>query len=156
MTEVVSIKEFLQTGCFGNLYFGQPENEIFAMLGTPDYAGGITNKNKRPALFSYGDVELYVDNETRLLTCINLNYLSFWQRKYPVGGKNLQINAWALTAGLELDDLIHYLQQEEIRFCEVDPINPETRQLLISSTISLVFNDIGTDYSGLCKLWAGN
>ena len=158
MAYLVKLKELLQTGRLGEIYLGQLENEVFNILGTPDYAHAGTRNSRRLSLFSYGELEFYFDDSSRNLTLINLNFLSFWQREIPSGGERLQIDPWVLKAGLGPEDLIKYLNQEAIYYCDVEPINFNTRQLLVNKTTTLIFNDVTEESGervGLCKVFAG-
>lgn len=158
MAYLVNLKALLQTGRLGEIYLGQLEREVFNILGTPDFAHAGTRKLRRPSLFSYGDLEFYFEDSSRQLSLINLNFLSFWQREIPSGGEKLQIEPWVLKAGLAPEGLIKYLNQEAINFCDVEPINIDTRQLLINKMTTLIFNNMTKecgDYSGLCKLSVG-
>ena len=158
MAYLVNLKELLQVGRLGEIYPGQLESEVFNILGAPDYAHAVTGKLRRPSLFSYGDLEFYFDDSSRKLTLINLNFLSFWQREIPSGGDKIQIDPWQLKAGLAPEVLIKFLDDEAINFCDVAPINFDTRQLLINKTTTLIFNNVTEDsrnHSGLCKLSVG-
>ena len=145
-----NLKELLQAGRLGKIHLGQAQDEFFEILGTADYA--------HSSLVSYGDIEFYFEDTFRRLKLINLNFLSFWQQKIPSGGKNLHLDPWVLKAGLDPEDLIKYLNQEAINFCDVEPVNFGTRQLSINKNTTVIFNNAieeAGDHIGLCKLSVG-
>lgn len=154
MEENVSLKEFLRTGRLGRISLGMHENEVTAIIGKSDSLGVTSRKYPRPSLWVYGDIELIYEYDTRLLTLILIN---FWEPKPPSGG-TIDLDPWIIKGGLQPDELIPLLEQEGITYCEVKPLNSETKQLLVSSVITLIFNnniDEWSGWEGLCKLYAG-
>jgi hypothetical protein len=81
--------------------------------------------------------------------------INFWEQKHPSGAASIQLDPWIIEGGLTLDELIHRLDEEGIDYCEVEPINPGTKQLLVNSAITMIFGadpDEWTGRTGLCKL----
>jgi hypothetical protein len=155
MTEKVSLKEFLRTGQLGRVCLGMHENEVLSILGKADAFGGSTRKYRKPSLFVYGDVELIYQYNTRLLTTIVIN---LWEPRLPSGVGRIELDAWIIKGGLQAEALIVLLDEEGIPWCDVQPINFETRQIVVSSIVTLIFNhNIGEwqGWEGLCKLYAG-
>ncbi len=152
MAETVNLKGFLRTLKLGRIHLGQGANDVAAILGKPDYVGGASRKYRLPAIWKYGDVELLFDYRTRQ---INMVVINFWEQKHPSGGASIQLDPWIIKGGLRLDELIRRLGEEGIDYCEVEPMDPGTRQLLVNSAITMIFNDDPDEWMGLpglCKI----
>jgi len=141
----VNLKEFLQTHKLGEIHLGQREHDVAAILGEPDCVGGTSRKYRRPSIWKYGDIELFFDYQMRQISLISIN---FWEDRYPSGGASIQLDPWIIRGGLRPDELILQLNKEGIDFCDVEPINPETRQLLVNSAITMIFNNDHVEYMG--------
>jgi hypothetical protein len=155
MIEKVSLKEFLRSGQLGRISLGMHEDEVISILGKADAYGGSTRKYPEPSLFVYGDIELFYQYDTRLLTTIVIN---FWEPRPPVGVGSIELAPWVIKGGLQAEELIAFLQEEGIPWCDVEPINFETRQIVAGSVVTLIFNNNIDEWKGsegLCKLYAG-
>jgi hypothetical protein len=156
MTETVLLKEFLRTGQLGRVCLGMSEHEVTAMIGRSDASGGTFRKYPKPSLFEYGDIELFYDYNSRLL---NLIVINFWEPRFPSGGSTIDLHPWIIKGGLQAEELICQLEREGIPYSEVEPINYETRQLLVNSAVTMIFNNNIEEWQGwegLCKLYAGH
>jgi hypothetical protein len=154
MAEAASLKHFLRTRELGGIRLGMREDEVAAILGTPDAVGGTSRKYLKPSLWKYGDVELFFDRQTRRLGLIVIN---FWGPKVPSGGNAIHLDPWVIRGGLTLSRLIPSLDQEGIEYHETEPINFGTRQLSVGSSVTMIFNDDEEefpDWLGLCKISA--
>ena len=154
MAEKVSLKEFLRTLKLGKIHLGMHEDDVTAILGKPDFLGGSTRKYRKPSLWAYGNIELIYDYDTRLLDLILIN---FWGPQYPSGGTAIELDPWVIRGGLQPGELIPLLDEEGINHLDVEPINPGTRQMLVNSAITMIFNNETDTYTGeigLCKLYA--
>ena len=152
MAETVNLEDFLRTLKLGRIHLGQGASDVAAILGKPDYVGGASRKYRLPAIWKYGDIEFLFDYRTRQ---INMVVINFWERKHPSGGASIQLDPWIIKGGLRLDELIRRLGEEGIDYCEVEPMDPGTRQLLVNSAITMIFNDDPDEWMGLpglCKL----
>jgi hypothetical protein len=152
MAETVNLKDFLRTLKLGRIHLGQHADDVVAILGEPDCVGGASRKHRRPPIWKYGDVELLFDYRTRQ---INMVVINFREQKHPSGAASIQLDPWIIKGGLTLDELIRRLGEEGIDYCEVEPINPGTKQLLVNSAITMIFGadpDEWTGRPGLCKL----
>jgi hypothetical protein len=158
MAEIANLKDFLRTLKLGRVHLGQHAGAVTAILGEPDCVGGDSRKHRWPPIWKYGDIELLFDYRTRQ---VNMVVITFWEQKRPIGGASIQLDPWIIKGGLQLDELIHQLDKEGIDYCEVEPINPGTRQLLVNSAITMIFDNVPEEnndpdewmnFSGLCKL----
>jgi hypothetical protein len=155
MTERINLKDFLRTIKLGSIHLGQHENNLAAILCKPDYMGGTSRKYRQPSLWKYGDIELFFDYKTRKISSIVIN---FWKPEYPSGGGAIQLDPWVIRGGLQPEALQLQLDKEGIVYREVEPINYETRQLLVNSAITMIFNNDIEEWAGrvgLCKIYAG-
>lgn len=155
MAQPANLKEFLQTLKLGEIHLDQHEDEVASILGKPDYVGGTSREYRRPSLWKYGDIEMYLDHETREVNSIVIN---LWKPEYPNGGYAIQLDPWIIKGGLRPDEFMRQLDKNGIDYCEVEPINYETRQLLVSSAITMIFNNDIKEWEGwvgLCKLYVG-
>jgi hypothetical protein len=151
MAATVNLKDFLRTLELGRIHLGQSANDVVAILGEPDCVGGESRKHRWPPIWKYGDIELLFDYRTMQ---IDLIVISFWKQDYPSGGAAIQLDPWIIKGGLGIDELITQLDKESIDYCEVEPINPGTRQLLVNSSITTIFDNNPDDsgFAGLRKL----
>ena len=138
MAEIVNMKDFLRTLKLGRIHLGQSANDVVAILGEPDCVGGASRKHRWPPIWKYGDLELLFDYRTRQ---INFIVIDFWKPEYPSGGAAIQLDPWIIKGALEIDELIPQLDKEGIGYREVEPINPGTRELLVNSAITMIFNN---------------
>jgi len=145
MAETVNLKEFLRTLTLGRIHLGQRANDVAAILGEPDCVGGDSRSQRWPPIWKYGDIELLFDYRTRQ---INMVVINFWEQKHPSGAASLQLDPWIIKGGLRLDELIPQLDKEGIEYCEVESINPGTRQLLVNSVITMIFNEDPDEWMG--------
>ena len=154
MAESVSLKHFLRTLELGRIRLGMRDHEVAAILGKPDAVGGVSNKYQNPSLWKYGDVEFCFNQQTRELSLI---VITFWEPGFPSGGSAIQLDPWLIKGGLKLNELCRSLKSEGIEYREVEPINFGTRELLVNSSISMIFNEDEKEFpdrTGLCKLCA--
>jgi hypothetical protein len=143
MAERVNLKDVLRTLELGRIHLLQRSDDVVAILGKPDCVGGASRKHCWPAIWKYGDIELLFDYRTREIEMILIN---FWDSTtYPSGGAAIQLDPWIIKGGLGLDELIPQLDKEGIDYCEVEPPNPGTRHLLVSSAITMIFNNDPSD-----------
>jgi hypothetical protein len=153
MAEIANLKDFLRTLKLGRVHLGQHAGAVTAILGEPDCVGGASRKHRWPPIWKYGDIELHFDYRKRQIIMVVIN---FREQKHPSGGASIQLDPWIIKGGLRLDELIRQLDKEGIDYCEVEPINPGTRQLLVNSAITLIFNNDPPDEwmgeAGLRKL----
>ena len=155
MAETASLRHFLRTGELAGIHLGLHEDEVAELLGKPDAVGGTSRKYRKPSLWKYGDIELVFDRQTRELCLIVIN---FWEPKIPSGGDAINLNPWIIKGGLRLSQLTSFLADEGIEYCEVQSINFGARQLLVGSSITLIFNEDEEEFPewlGLCKISAG-
>lgn len=145
MAETANLKDFPQTLKLGRIYLGLHENDVAAILGEADCLGGTSRKYPRPVILKYGDIELIFDNQMRQVSSILIN---FWEDGYPSGGAAIQLDPWIIKGGLLPDELILQLDNEGIDYCEVEPINLGTRQLLVNSAITIIFNNDHDEWEG--------
>jgi hypothetical protein len=138
MAETVNLKDFLRTLKLGRIHLGQGANDVAAILGDPDCVGGASRKHRWPPIWKYGDIELLFDHQTRRIIMVVIN---FWEQKHPSGAASIQLNPWIIKGGLRLDEFTRQLDKEGIDYCEVEPLNPGTRRLLVNSAITMIFND---------------
>jgi hypothetical protein len=78
--------------------------------------------------------------------------INIWEDGYPSGGAAIQLDPWIIKGGLLVDELIPELDKEGIDYCEVEPINPDTRQLLVNSAITMIFNNRHVEWDGSAGL----
>src|SRR5689334_22030786 len=152
MAETVNLKDFLRTLKLGRIHLGQGESDVAGILGEPDCVGGASRKHRWPPIWKYGDIELLFDYRTRR---INMVVINFWEQKHPAGAASIQLDPWIIKGGLRIDELSRQLDKEGVDYCEVEPINPGTRQLLVNSAITMIFSDDPDEWmgwAGLCKL----
>ena len=152
MAEAVNLKDFLRTLKLGRIHLGQRADDVAAILGEPDCVGGASRKHRWPPIWKYGDIELPFDYRTRQ---INMVVINFREQKHPSGGASIQLDPWIIKGGLWLDELTRQPDKEGIDHCEVEPLNPGTRQLLMNSAITMIFSvdpDEWMGWRGLCKL----
>ena len=153
MAATVNLKDFLLTLKLGSIHLGQSANDVVAILGEPDCVGGESRKHRWPPIWKYGDIELLFDYRTQRIDMILIN---FWKQEHPCGGAAIQLDPWIFKGGLPYDELITQLDKESIDYCEVEPINPGTIQLLVNSAIGMIFNnDPDWGFAGLRKLYLG-
>jgi hypothetical protein len=145
MAEVVNLKDSLRTLKLGRIHLGQRADDVVAILGEPECVGGASRKHRWPPIWKYGDIELVFDYRTRQ---INMVVINFWEQKHPSGGVSIQLDPWIIKGGLRLDELTSRLDKEGIDYCEVESLNPGTRQLLVNSAITMILNDDHDEWMG--------
>lgn len=144
--QIADLEEFARSGQFGPLSLGMRRGDVSAFLGPPtDWLDG--KPVGRSAIWKYGDVELYFDDEDGLYM---IHFDSF---DAPVGGASLQLSPWVVRGGLPLQQLEHALSSSGIPFVTAaDTSNLDCVRVATPVGVSFLVQVEGdADELGLCQ-----
>jgi len=135
----VSMIEFLRTGAFGSVRLGMPRLDVEEVLGSPDDVSTMMNKNRRPAIWKYGDIELHFDPDGDDLLSIYTDEFDV-----PSGGRAIDLDPWILRRGILWSRVEPQLIAQHIPYTQrakTPPYDDGTTRIIVDSGVELVFID---------------
>ncbi len=142
----ISLLDWLRTGCFGPLRFGQTRAAVALCLGPPDDVGGTSRKYRRPTIWRYGAFELYFSPGGDALRGILADTSTI-----PHGGPHLQIDPWQLRHGIAQQTIEEALTSAGIAYRHAVPLHlTDTTQITTAAGVWLNFEAeaVHTDETG--------
>jgi hypothetical protein len=136
---IVSLRDFLMTGRFGDLHSGLSPEEVVILLGSPDAWGGTSSRYRKPSIYLYGSVEIYFTQQSpQTLTGI------FWdasEKGLFSMGEAVNCSDWDLLPDMPYPDVENYLHKNEVAFAYHEQV-PETFSpaLYTIADIRLIFD----------------
>ncbi len=108
-----NIIEFLRTGQLANFKFGTNQKTIVETLGDTSWTIPVSDKDNRPALIKYDQVEFYFSDDTpQSLYGIQVTY------SQPGDKKNFNMEYYGLNKALNYSSLKTFLKDNNILFSE--------------------------------------
>ncbi len=146
----ISLLDWLRTGFFGPLRFGQTRAEIALLLGQPDDVGGTSRKYRRPTIWKYGDFELYFWPGGDALSGIQSDTFNV-----PHGGPRIQLDPWQLRGGIAQHTIEEAFTSAGIAYhIAASPHLAGTTQIITTSGVWLNFEAQSVDASETPALYA--
>lgn len=146
----ILLLDWLRTGLFGPLRFGQTRAETALLLGPPDDVGGISRKYPRPTIWKYGDFELYFWLGDDGLSAVLTDTFTI-----PHGGPRIQIAPWHLRNGIAQRASEEALTSADIAYRTAVPAHlVGTTQIITASRVWLNFEAPSMDIRGVGGLCA--
>jgi hypothetical protein len=107
----VSLKDLIETGCFGPVRLGMSRAQVESFFGVPDDMGGTSRQYPKPSIWRYGDVELHFVAGADSLFLIHLDDFDV-----PTGGKLESFDPWIIRGSLTLSKAEEQLSQSGISY----------------------------------------
>ena len=127
----ISLLEFCRTGRFGTLDAGASQDDMIEYLGEPT----AWNFGKHKEFCHYADVQIFF-NEHRLYL-IHIDWFS-GRNNTPTINTPHQLEPWILNANAHIDEIIHALGQEKLKFQQ--EVQAESIVLKLVSGVKIGFN----------------
>lgn len=136
------MKEFLQTGVFGDIRLGDAPDKIKEFLGEPSGYGGTSRKYHVPRIWQYGDIEFFFsstnDLSKRHLYGIHGDHINY--SKILSGKVKFELDTWIIKGGISVEEIEKELLKSEISFERIDwRIPDETIRLKVGVGVELIF-----------------
>lgn len=131
----VSLKELIETGCFGPVRLGMNREEVESSLGAPDDVGGTSRKYRKPSIWKYGDIELHFVLRADSLFLIHLDGFDV-----PTGGKSINLDPWVIRGTLALSDAEQHLSRSGIEY-KVEESELTGKYLTAGAGVRLIFSE---------------
>ena len=142
---IISLRQFLQTGCLGELRTGLPPEEVRGLLGEPDDVGGTSRKYPRPCIYVYGAVELYFQRQ-RPFSLTTIHWEAVERGEFCLSERCV-VQDWDLTPGMAREQVEAFLRSHELAFQRQEHPSLPTTDLLLPSGVKLSFDENGQLYS---------
>lgn len=133
----VSLRDFLRTGTFGPVQLGLSREQVQQRIGLPDATGGTSRKYRIPAVWKYGDIELYYERGADRLIGIYMDDFETLS-----GGTSIDLDAWLVQGGWPLEEARQALVEAELGFSE-QPWNGEPEGTLLVTVAGVHLGFIG-------------
>ena len=108
---MISLKQLIESGCFGPVKLGMTREEVKGSLGAPDDVGGTSRKSQKPSIWKYGDIELHFVHGANSLFLIHLDDFDV-----PSGGKSIDLDPWVIRGTLSLSEAEQHLSRCGIEY----------------------------------------
>jgi hypothetical protein len=91
---ILSIKEFIKTGKFGEVRIGMSKEDVINRLGIPDSDNDI---GANGSILLYAWYELFLNHENILVSIHNDNYDPTDKASYEFENEKIKIDSWFLN-----------------------------------------------------------
>ena len=103
----LTLLEFLRCGKIPGLEIGMTQQEVASALGVPEDIGCVSHKHPQPAIFKYGNLQLFFNRSDQpTLTCI---YVESSAAAGDFTLPSLFSSDWAPIFGMSRAEVIDYL-----------------------------------------------
>jgi hypothetical protein len=149
---IISLKRYLQTGKFGELYRGLSKEAVLNRLGEPDERGGTSRKYPRPFIYLYGTVEVWFQQQ-RPGTLTNV-YWEAGERGSLRLPSRCTIQDWPLEPGMGQVEIEDYFKRNGFVFSYPEALNAVASTLMLSSGVQITLDEteILSSISGLSSV----
>jgi hypothetical protein len=104
----ISMKEFIQAGRFGAVDLGASREIVLQRLGDPDDCSvKLSRKNRKPVIYKYGGVELYLGEDN---DAVEMILIDDFETTSPF------IDLWILDNDLEIEQAESELNRQGIDY----------------------------------------
>jgi hypothetical protein len=151
---VVSLKDFLATGVFGQVPFGCDQRHLEAVAGQPEATGGVSRKHRQPIIWRYGDVEFYFSRSSGGLEMIHIDRFSGADSS-PQGWGELQVDPWVIREGIGKAEFLRALEFASLVYTVRDGPALNQEAVVVASGVEAGFvsgPDEFSDFVGLAYL----
>ena len=131
-----SLLELAEAGRLGTLTLRATRATVRTALGDPEQSSTITNKDRQPSIWKYGDLEFHFSEGDTLWLIHTDTFVSA-----PRGGRRLRLDPWIFRRSLTAEAMVAVCEQLQLR-CEalVRPwFEPEGRRFLLGIGVEATF-----------------
>jgi hypothetical protein len=134
-----SLLDFLRTGALGPIRVGLSRDQIETLLGRPDNFSEAKTKDGQPAIYKYGEIELFFNDE-QILWLIHADDLGWRPDGLLGGGPAIDLDPWVLRGGMTWEDVEPHLVAAGIAFTRrAWKYDNETLRYWVGPRIELLF-----------------
>ena len=147
----ISLIDFFRTGNFGPIQLGMTRQEIYGLLGEPDWYQSPDTNLMRSNIWMYEPIEFHFFDESplRLIFTDHISYPNYWN------SKRIRLDAWLFSNGYQpnKNELEAGLRKQHVPFTYIK-IKPKDEgdikgKFLFESGVEILVADVTTLHQSL-------
>lgn len=129
----ISLREWLATGKFGSIQFGDNRADVAACFGAPPQWSTPAKTAATAAIWKYGDIEFYFNNDKLWMIFAD-------DFEIPVGNEQIELDAWKVGRTCTPSEMERHLNEAGIVYRVEDfPYVDNGVRLISAAGVALTF-----------------
>ena len=129
----ISLRDWLATGKFGAIQIGDNRDDVAACFGAPKNWSTPAKIPATAAIWKYGDVEFYFNDETLWMIFAD-------DFEIPIGNAQIELDAWQVARTCTPAAMKRHLDEASIRYRVADfPYADNGVRLISAAGVTMMF-----------------